>query len=105
LLASFAPSDWLEATTARSTEELRIMVSRQPSTAQHRSSQPSQKITHQRLPTILFTVLEVWALIVVLADSRPNGVLRIALAFVLATVVVAVVDAWRRPRGDRRTED
>lgn len=81
------------------------MASRQSSTAQHRSPQPSQKITYKRPATILFTALEVWALLIVLADSRPNGALRIALAFVLATVVIAVVDAWRKPRSDRRAED
>ena len=52
---------------------------------------------------VVFTVVEAWALVVVLADIRAGGMDRIALAVALAGCVVAVIDAWQNIRA-RRTE-
>jgi hypothetical protein len=80
------------------------MVGHQDSTAAHRSSQSEQKITNQVWATTVFTVMEVSALLVVLVALHANGVARVALAVVLATGVIAIVDAWREPRVGRRTD-
>lgn len=48
-----------------------------------------------------FTVVEAWALVVVLAHVRAGGMDRIALAVALAGCVLAVVDAWQNVRAHR----
>jgi hypothetical protein len=80
------------------------MVGRQAPVGQHRSPRSEQRITNQLPATILFTVLEVWALIVALLFLHPGGVARVALALVLATGVVVVADAWRAVRAARRAD-
>lgn len=59
--------------------------------------------TSRVLATVLFTVVEAWALVVVLAHIRAGGIDRIALALALAGCVVAVVDAWQNIRAQRST--
>ncbi|MGW1680994.1 hypothetical protein [Saccharopolyspora sp. NPDC002376] len=50
------------------------------------------------LCSALFTVIQVWALIVVLVSVQPEGVVRVALASVMAAAVLAVMSAWGRAR-------
>lgn len=50
------------------------------------------------LCSVLFTVVQVWALIVVLVSVQPEGAVRVALASVMAAAVMAVMSAWGRAR-------
>ncbi|MGP4014594.1 hypothetical protein [Saccharopolyspora sp. 5N708] len=54
----------------------------------------------RRSPTTLFysamfTVVQVWALIVLLVHLQPEGVIKVALASVMAAAVIAVITAWQ----------
>jgi hypothetical protein len=50
--------------------------------------------------TVTFTVIQAWAVIVVLTQLRADGLTRAALALVLSSAVVAIISAWQevRPR-------
>lgn len=50
------------------------------------------------LCTTLFTLMELWALVLVLSEIRASGAAAIALAVTLAAAVLAVIDAWRGVR-------
>ncbi|HVV24149.1 MAG TPA: hypothetical protein VHF06_32240 [Pseudonocardiaceae bacterium] len=74
------------------------------------TTSPAKPLTAKRklaigrvLATVLFTVVEAWALVVVLAHIRAGGMDRIALALALAGCVVAVIDAWQNIRAQRST--
>ena len=56
------------------------------------------------LATVLFTLVEAWALVIILAHVRAGGMDRIALAVGLAGGVVAVIDAWQNLRTRRQRE-
>lgn len=45
--------------------------------------------------TVAFTVIQAWAVIVVLTQLRADGVTRAALALVLSGAVVAIISAWQ----------
>lgn len=62
-----------------------------------------RKSPARMLATVVFTVVEAWALVVILAHVHAGGMDRIALALVLAGCVIAVVDAWQNVRGQRPT--
>lgn len=49
----------------------------------------------RRLLALLFTVVEVLAILVVLWQLRADGLARVALAVTLAGALVAVYDSWR----------
>lgn len=63
-----------------------------------------QRTVGRVVATVVFTVVEAWALVVVLADIRAGGMERIALALALAGCVIAVLDSWQNVRV-RRTPD
>jgi hypothetical protein len=50
--------------------------------------------------TVTFTVVQAWAVIVVLTQLRADGVTKAALALVLSGTVIAIISAWQevRPR-------
>lgn len=48
--------------------------------------------------TMLFTAVQVWALVVVLTQLRADGVVRVALACLLSGAVVAVLWSWQETR-------
>ena len=54
--------------------------------------------------TVTFTVVQAWAVIVVLTQLRADGVTKAALALVLSGTVIAIISAWQevrpRPPGD-----
>jgi hypothetical protein len=60
-----------------------------------------RKTVGRVVATVVFTVVEAWALVVVLADIRAGGMDKIALALALAGCVVAVIDAWQNIRAQR----
>ena len=60
-----------------------------------------QKSLTRVLATVVFTVVEAWALVVVLAHIQAGGMDKIALALALAGCVVAVIDAWQNVRAQR----
>jgi hypothetical protein len=64
-------------------------------------ARPRRKPIGRVLATVLFTVVEAWALVVVLAHVRVGGMDRIALALALAGCVIAVIDAWQNIRAQR----
>lgn len=63
------------------------MTSRPPS--------QEQKTPNRVLATMVFTVMEVWALAAVLSEVHASGAAALALAVMLATAAMAIVDAWR----------
>lgn len=62
---------------------------------------PRRRTTGRILSTVVFTVVEAWALVVVVAHIRAGGMDRIALALALAGAVIAVIDAWQNVRAQR----
>ncbi|GAA4616778.1 hypothetical protein [Saccharopolyspora hordei] len=48
--------------------------------------------------SVVFSVVQVWALVVVLVSVQPEGAVRVALACVMAAAVLAVMSAWGRAR-------
>lgn len=45
--------------------------------------------------TVLFSAVEIWAIIVVLVGFRPDGPAKVALACVVAGTAMAIVLAWQ----------
>ncbi|MCI2415855.1 hypothetical protein MOQ72_00325 [Saccharopolyspora sp. K220] len=43
----------------------------------------------------LFTVVQLWGLIIVLVHIQPDGMAKAALAAVMAAAVIAVISAWQ----------
>jgi len=52
------------------------------------------------LATIVFSAVEVWAVIVVLTMLRVDGVLKVALCCALAGALMAIYLAWRSIRAE-----
>ncbi|MDA3642785.1 hypothetical protein LZ318_38315 [Saccharopolyspora indica] len=50
------------------------------------------------LCSVLFTAVQVWALVVLLVSVQPDGAVRVALAAVMAAAITAVMSAWGRAR-------
>lgn len=59
-----------------------------------RPPRQEQKTTNRILATMVFTVMEVWALAVVLGEIHASGAAALALAATLATAAMSIVDAW-----------
>lgn len=68
-----------------------------------RSQPPHQEPTptNRVLTTTLFTVVELWAVVVVLKEVHASDTAAVGLSVTLAATVIAVVDAWRGVPGKR----
>jgi len=64
----------------------------------------SRRFAERLTITIIFSVVQIWALIVLLVQFRAHGVLAAAAALVMSAAVIAVHDAWRDLRADRSAE-
>ncbi|KOV87171.1 hypothetical protein [Nocardia sp. NRRL S-836] len=54
-----------------------------------------RKYTEQMLLVILYTVIQLWAVVAVVLLLRDDGVLAVAASVVLAGTLVALWDMWR----------
>ncbi|MEU4442160.1 hypothetical protein AB0K14_15160 [Actinosynnema sp. NPDC050801] len=64
-----------------------------------------RRFTERLASTLVFTAVMVWAAVVVIIKSDFDGVVALAVSFVLAGGLVAVYDAWREVRSVRRELD
>lgn len=64
-----------------------------------------RRFTERLASTLVFTAVMLWATVVVIIKSDLDGVVAIAVSFVLAGGLVAVYDAWRDVRTARREQD
>ncbi len=55
-----------------------------------------RKHTEQVLLTIVYTVVELWAVVAVVVLLDDDGVLAVAASVVLAGMLIALWDSWRR---------
>lgn len=62
---------------------------------------PRHRTAGRVLSTVVFTVVEAWAVVVIVAHIRAGGMDRIALALALAGTVIAIIDAWQNIRARR----
>jgi hypothetical protein len=64
-----------------------------------------RRFTERLASTLVFTAVMLWAAVVIIVKSELDGVVALAVAFVLAGGLVAVYDAWREVRSVRRELD
>ncbi|MDQ2589019.1 hypothetical protein [Saccharothrix yanglingensis] len=64
-----------------------------------------RRFTERLACTLVFTVLQLWAAVVIAARFDGVGVVALAVALVLAGALVAVHDAWREVRSVRKELD
>jgi hypothetical protein len=64
-----------------------------------------RRFTERLASTLVFTAVMLWAAVVVVVKSDVDGVVALAVSFVLAGGLVAVYDAWRELRSVRREPD
>ncbi|WP_033437743.1 hypothetical protein [Saccharothrix sp. NRRL B-16314] len=64
-----------------------------------------RQFTERLACTLVFTVVQLWAAVVIIVKADVDGVVALAVAFVLAGGLIAVHDAWRDVRSVRRELD
>ncbi|ONI88467.1 hypothetical protein ALI22I_19115 [Saccharothrix sp. ALI-22-I] len=64
-----------------------------------------RRFTERLACTLLFTAVQLWAAVVVIVKSDLDGVVALAVAFVLAGGLIAMYDAWREVRSVRQELD
>ncbi|MBB5955705.1 hypothetical protein FHS29_002286 [Saccharothrix tamanrassetensis] len=64
-----------------------------------------RRFTERLACTLLFTVVQLWSAAVIVTQLETSGIVALAVALVLAGGLVAVADAWREVRSDRRQLD
>ncbi|MFI9009682.1 hypothetical protein ACIGNX_20870 [Actinosynnema sp. NPDC053489] len=62
------------------------------------------RFTERLVATLAFTAVMLWAAVVVVVKADVDGVVALAVSFVLSGGLVAVYDAWRELRSARREE-
>lgn len=61
-----------------------------------------RKFTEQVVMTVLFTVIELWAIVAVVVLIDASGVLAVAAALALSAGLMYVIDSWRAVRSRSR---
>ncbi|MFD1149601.1 hypothetical protein [Saccharothrix hoggarensis] len=64
-----------------------------------------RRFTERLACTLVFTAVQLWAVVVVVVKAEVDGVVAPAVALVLAGGLIAVHDAWREVRAVRRELD
>ena len=64
-----------------------------------------RRFTERLACTLVFTALQLWAAVAIVAGFEGGGVVALAVALVLAAALVAVHDAWRDVRAVRKELD
>ncbi|WP_367136675.1 hypothetical protein [Saccharothrix sp. HUAS TT1] len=64
-----------------------------------------RKFTERLACTLVFTAVQLWAAVVIVFKADFDGVVALAIAFVLAAGLLGVYDAWREVRSVRRELD
>ncbi len=64
-----------------------------------------RRFTERLASTLVFTGVMLWAAVVIIVESDLDGVVALAVSFVLAGGLLAVYDAWREVRSVRREPD
>ncbi|WP_158843048.1 hypothetical protein [Saccharothrix deserti] len=64
-----------------------------------------RRFTERLACTLVFTAVQLWAAVVIIFKSDVDGVVALAVAFVLAGGLIAMYDAWREVRSVRRELD
>lgn len=64
----------------------------------------SRRFAERLTTTIIFTGVQVWALVVLLVQFRADGVLAAAAALIMSAAMIAVHDAWRDLRSEKSAD-
>ncbi|WP_433263761.1 hypothetical protein ACQPZF_33135 [Actinosynnema sp. CS-041913] len=64
-----------------------------------------RRFTERLACTLVFTVVQLWAAAVIVTQLETSGIVALAVALVLSGGLVAVHDAWREVRANRRDLD
>ena len=65
---------------------------------------PYNRIFARVVLTVLFTAVQLWAVVVLLTQANVAGVLAVALAAVMAAAVLAVIYGWQEVRAASRQQ-
>lgn len=65
---------------------------------------PYNRVFARVVLTVLFTTVQLWAVVVLLTQANVSGVLAVALAAVMAAAVLAVIYGWQEVRAASRQQ-
>ncbi|QUQ66560.1 hypothetical protein [Kutzneria sp. CA-103260] len=71
---------------------------------QHEERRPYNRVFTRVVLTVVFTAVQLWAVVVLLTQLHVAGVVAVALAMVMAAAVLTVVYGWQEVRAASRQQ-